>query len=348
MALKDQLFIGGVWTDTDVIGSNETGTPIVSAILTGTGEEISDTYTLTISNRSGGTGDITVTASSSNPFDGRVKTGLSFDDTTVYTNIIPGVSIVLDNAAVNADVAEITVGTPYGAFDASGSGAGVPTAGVRHKVVNTAAAPVADAKVSLLPQVIQVKITGQVFDFINPFAQGSTEKTAGGGSDRVMPYSLTISAISGSGPSKVATLSVDGVALGAASLLDLTTGSSVSGTGIKAIGATYPYQVITGPLTGLVFALDADCADADEANVLVFPSRFVQIAPDSGGTAGTYGTSDVDLTESGESTGVITASGAAYFWSRFLVPASANNESNPYPSNIALIASQSTSAGWES
>lgn len=344
--LKDQLYISGVWTDADVRGENNTGTPVVSAERTGSGEEIADVYTITVSARSGGTATCTVGASANNPYNGRVKTLVPFDDTTPVLNVIPGATIIFDNAGANGDLATITVGDPYGAFDASGISAGVPTTGVKHRVYNDGASDVTDAQALLLPQAIYVHKTNIVFEYISPFAEGATEKTAGGGSDRVMPYGLTISGVSGSGGAKVATLSVDGVALGAASLLDLTTGLAVSGTGIKAIGS-YPYSVVTGPLTGLVFSLDAATVNGDSANVLIFPSRYVQIAPDVAGTEGTYGTVPVDLTTTGESDGVITTLGVAYFWTRFLVPSSANNESNPYPCNIAIQASQSTSAGWE-
>ena len=348
MALKDQLFIGGVWTDTDTFGENITGTPLVSANLGATGEEIADVYTLTVSARAGGTGTVTVACSANNPFNGRVVTGVAFDDTTEYDNIVPGVVIIFDNAGANGNTAEVTVGSPYGSFDASGAGAGVPTAGVRHRVLNDGASAVANAQAQLLTQAIQVGMINRVFSSINPFADGATEKVAGGGSDRVMPYVLTISDISGSGATKVATLSVDGAALGAASLFDLTAGVAVSGTGIKAVTPAYPYRVITGPLTGMEFALDAGVANLDEANVMIFTSRYVQIAPDVAGVEGTYDVTPVELTEVGQAAGVITATtGVAYFWARFLVPQSANNESNPYPCNIALSGSQSTSAGWE-
>lgn len=348
MALKDQLFIGGVWVDSDVRGENTAGTPVVSAVLGNTGEEISGVYTLTISNRSGATGDVTIaTDDANNPFDGRVVTGVQFDDTTETIDVVPGVTIVFDNAAANGNTAEITIGNPYGSFDASGVGAGVPTAGVQHQVENDGASSVANAKAQLLTQAIWVRNPDRVFDYIGPFAESAVEKTAGGGSDRVMPYVVTISGVSGSGPSKVATISIDGVAMPALSLLDLTTGDLVSGTGIKAVSPAYPYRVADGDLEGLEFALHEDVANTDECNLLIFPSRYVQIAEDVAGVAGTYGTDPVDLTESGEATGVITASGVAYYWTRFLVPLSANNESNPYPCNVALTASQSTAAGWE-
>ena len=347
MALKDQLFISGVWTDADARGNNLSGTPLISAALNYTGQEIPDTYSLAISARAGTTGTVTVSASSNNPFNGRVITGVTMDDATVIKNVIPGVSLVFDNAAADGNIGEIIIGNPYGSFDASGIGAGVPTTGLRHRVLNDSVSDVSDAAVELRTQAIQVKMSGLALDMVDIFAEGATEKTAGGGSDRVMPYSLTISAVSGSGGSKIATLAVDGVALAAGTVNDLTTGTTVSGTGLKALGSTYPYTINSGPLTGLTFSIDPACANGDETNVLIFPSRYVQIAEDVAGVEGTYGTTPVDLTTVGETTGVIPASGVAYFWSRFVVPASANNESNPYPCNIAIVASESTSAGWE-
>lgn len=349
MSLKDQLFISGVWTDSDVRGSNTAGTPIISAVKGQTGESISDTYILTISVRTGGTATVTVTVptDSSNPYHGRVVTLVPMDDTTPVSNIIPGTIIVFDNAAANGNTASITIGDPYGSFDASGIDAGVPTTGVRHRVHNTGTAEVSNAAAKLLDMAIQVKKIGKVFDFISPYADGAIEKIAGGGSNQTKPYVLTISSISGSGPTKIANLSVDTVLFGAASILDITSGLNVSGTGLKALGSTYPYTVISGNLSGLTFSIDPACANSDAANVLIFPSRYVQTTEDISGVEGTYGTADVTLTEAGQDDGVITPSGVAYYWARFVVPASANNESNPYPCNIALSASQSTAAGWE-
>lgn len=347
MSLIDQLYLGGVWTDSDVRASNTSGTAVLSAVLAGTGEELADDYTLVVSGRAGGTGTVTISTSANNPFNGKVVTGLNFDGTTIYDTVIPGVNLVFDSSGANANTSIISVGYAYGSFDASGVGAGVPTAGVKHRVHNDGTSDVNEAVATLLTQSIQVKITGLALDRVGPFADGATEKTAGGGSDRVMPYALTISGISGSGGAKVATLAIDGVTFGADTLLDLSAGTTSDGVGLKAIGSGNPYRVVDGPLTGLEFSIDPACANSDKANIMIFPSRYVQIAQDISGVEGTYGTSDVILTETGEASGVITAGGVADYWVRFLVPSSANNESNPYPCDIALSASLSTSAGWE-
>lgn len=346
--LIDQIEISSVWTDSDVRGSNVTGTPVVSAVLNPTGELIPDDYVITISARAGSTGTVTISsASPNNPYLGRVVTGVTMDDATEVTNIIPGVTIVFDNAAANGNTASIIAGDPYGSFDATGVSAGVPTTGVRHRVHNDGEADVSDAQVLLMTQAIAVKKTGAVFEYIKPFAPGATEKIAGGGSSRVMPYLITITNVAGSGESKTCSVSVDGVVFGADELLDMVSGDTQDGDDVKALGGDNPYRVVAGDLEGLEFAIDPACANTNTANVLVFPSRYIQIAPDVAGVEGTYGTDPVDLTSTGETTGVIAADGYAYYWVRYLVPESANNESNPYPANTAIQASQSTAAGWE-
>ena len=346
MALVDQIDIAGTYVASGVRGSNTIGTPVLSAVLLGTGEEISDDYILTISARAGGTGTVTVSASVNNPYNGRVVTLVPFDDLTVVSLVVPGVGIVFDNAAVDANTAIVNIGDFQGTFDASGVGAGVPTVGEKHRVLNNGASGVSGAIATLLDQAIWTRQIGRVFDYVKPFAEGATEKVAGGGSEQTTPYVMTIAGVAGVGAAKTANLLVDGVLLGAASILDLTTGTAVSGTGLKAISRAYGYKIITGPLTGVEFALHADVVNANSAKILIFPSRYVQIAPDSGGVAGTYGVVDVNLTQAGQATGVINAAGFAHYWVRLLVPQSANNESNPYPCNVALQANVSSSAGW--
>lgn len=345
--LVDKLFISGSWTATPLIQDDITGTPLVSAVANPDGETISDIYTLTISARTGGTCTVTVTTGSvNNPSDGKVFTLQPCDDTTEIDYIVPGAVIVLDNDAANGNVVTIQLGTPYGAFDASGVDAGVPTDGVRHQIENTGSAGVIGAKVKCLTQAILVDKVNSPFASIKTFVPNATEKTAGGGSSRIMPYSLTLSAVSGSGPTRIATLEIDGASTGSI-LLDITTGDTVDGVGLKALG-DYPYRVLSGPLEDLEFILSDIVANSDEANVLIFSSRYIQIASDEAGpVAGTFGTADVTLTESGQASGVITPSGVAYFWTRFLVPSLSNNESNPYPTKLAVSGSQSGDAGWE-
>jgi hypothetical protein len=348
MALIDEIEVAAVWRDSNVYATNTSGNVLVSASRNGSGEELSDVYTLSVSARVGGTGTVTVsTVSKNNPYDGRVVAGVNFDDATIYDNIVPGVDLVFDNAAVNTNTATVEVGQYQGSFDASGVGAGVPTDGIRHRVTNDASAEVSDAKVRLLTQAVLVVIDHDVFSYISPFAEEAIEKTVGGGSDRVMPYKIEVSGVAGVGPAKTCTITIDGDAVGVDHIQDVTTGELQDGTLLKCVTPNYPYLFVDGPLKGLEFAMHPDAANLDEANIMIFNSRYTEIAEDIGGVEGTYGTTDVTLTEVGEAVGVISPAGVAYYWVRNLVPAAASNESNPHPCNIVLQASEAADAGWE-
>lgn len=346
MALVDQLFISGSWTSTALILTNLTGTPLVSAVVNPSGEALADLYTLDISVRTGGTCTVTVnTGSPNNPRKGDVFTLQPCDGTTVIDYIVPGAHIVLDTDAANGDEVTIELGTPYGTFDASGVDAGVPTTGIQHRVLNSGSAGVISAAVKFFTQAVMVSITNRPLVYVLPFARNATEKIAGSGSYRVMPYAFTFAGVTGSGPTKTATLAIDGV-LATAIILDVATGDTVDGTSLKAID-TYAYRFLSGPLQDVEFAIAANVANGDKSNVLIFSSRYIQAAPDVAGSEGAYGTADVTLTEAGQADGVITASGVAYYWTRFLVPGSADSESNPYPTRLAISGSQSGGAGWE-
>lgn len=346
MALIDKLFISGSWVATSAILTNLSGTPLVSAVANDDGEAIADIYTLTVSGRTGGTGTVTInTQSPNNPYNGLVFTSQPFDSATALSHIVPGATIVLHNTATNGDTASVQLGVPFGSFNASGIEAGTPTTGIRHKVTNTGASDATSCAVKHMTQAILVDKVGKPFTSIAPFAALATEKTAGGGSDQVVPYLLALSAISGSGPAQIATLKVDGANTGSI-IQDVATGVTVSGVGLKATG-DYAYRFLSGPLQDFQFIIAASISNGDSANILIFPSRYIQTASDTSGVAGTYGTSDVVLTESGQTAGVITASGDAYYWTRFLVPSLSSNKSNPYPCNLALTAGESEGAGWE-
>lgn len=345
MALKDQIFVSGSWVDSAVRSSNDTGTMLTSAQESASGEALADDYTLTASAVAGGTATITVnTTSPNNPYKGLVATGVALDGVTQYRNIIPGVILVFSNTTANTNVSTVRIGVYAGTFDAFGVGAGTPSAALRHQVLNNGTGAVADAVARLLAQAVMVKMTGNVFSYIKPFASGATEKL-NPGSTRTQPYHLTVINVAGVGAGKTCDLQLDGVTFGAASILDIPASANVSGTGLKAIAAN-PYRVLTGPLTGLEFNIDPTCASGDAANVLVFPSRYVQIAAEVAGAPDTFGTSDVTLTQSGQAAGVVQPAGVAYYYTRIVVPAGSGAESNPHPANVALSGTETGAANW--
>jgi hypothetical protein len=347
MALIDQLFISGVWVDANSRLTNTSGTPVVSALFNGQGRALSDEYSLTFNTVVAGTGANVVVQSLSpnNPY--RATKAILLDNATVYKDVIPGISLVFSNNGgfTNGWTASVKVGEFLGTFDAFGGDAGTPSDGVRHRIHNTGTGAVSAAKARILPIAKFVKKTGNVFDSIKFFAEGATEKTAGGGSARVMPYVMTITGTAGAGAGKTCTVQVDGVTFPASSLRNLSTGIDQDGTSVKCLATTF-YRVVLGNLTGLEFAIAPAAANGDTANLLIFSPRFCQIAPDVAGEEGAYDTADVNLTQSGEATGVIQPDNYAYYWRRVTVPNGGNAESNPYPIDVALSATETGAAGW--
>lgn len=346
MALEDQTLVGGVWTPTAARAVNTTGAPLTSVADNGDGEAIADVYTLVLSAVAGGTATVTVAASSpNNPYNGKVVSGVPLDGATAVTNVVPGLNVIFSNTGANGNVGTVYVGQFLGTFDSFGAGAGVPSASVRHRVLNAGTGAAESAKASLQTQAVMFKKVGRALQFVSAFAPGATEKVAGGGSTRTMPYALSIANVSGAGSAKVADLYVDGVIVGAGVLTD-PNGTAVGGAGIKAISPAYIYTFNSGPLTGLQFALDANCANGDIGNVLIFASRDIQIAPEVAGAPGAFATTDVVLTQSGQPAGVIQAGGEAFFYVRALVPSGESSEKNPLPANVALSGIASTAANW--
>jgi hypothetical protein len=347
MALIDKVDFGAGFVNSAVRATNTSGAMIVSVAENPTGELIADEYALALDTVAGGTGRITVvTSSPNNPYNGRIVNGVPLDGVTPVKTIVPGLSIVFSAGGANGNASTVFAGLYLGVFDAFGVEAGVPSDGVRHKVTNNGTGAVSDAKALLLTEAVQVKKVGTVFDFVAPFADGATVKVLGGGSNRIKPYALKTVNVAGAGAGKTADLQVDGVTVAADFIMDLTTGTLHSGVGLKAISPGYKYRFVDGPLEGLEFSLSSLCATNDIANVLIFPAAFTQIAPDVAGVAGAYAAVEVPLTQVGQAAGVIQPAQDAYYWERTLVPLGGNAESNPYPANIALQASETGAADW--
>lgn len=323
--------------------TNSTGTPLVSADANENGEAIADVYTLTFTSVIAGTSaTVTVSAESpNNPYDGRVKTGVLLDDTTVYDDIIGGVDLVFDNSGsfTGSWAAEVRVGHPFGAFNAFPPDAGTPSGSRQIQVENTGADDAQNCVARLIPVVKRYRITNHVFERLRPFAESAVEKLSG---LQIAPYVITVSGVLGSGASKTMDFRVDGSAVDVINLTDQSTGTSDD------LNVVDFYRITSGNLEDVEFKLSQDAVSSNEENLLVFEHRFSQIAADVAGTPGSFGTADIDLTESGEATGTITPAGTALFWVRVLVPDGGNAESNPYQCDVALEGSVSGSAGWSS
>jgi hypothetical protein len=311
---------------------------------------IPDEYTLEVLTLVGTVLGIKVTsASGKNPWD-RTVSGFDIDAEGYFSDkLVPGVFIYFTGSTPPAvgDKSVIKVGSYGGAFINGGENAGDPSAAIRHRVNNEGTNPVTLCKARLLTQVLAAaKVTthgSPIFISLRPYAVGAVEKTDA--DRRVVPYALkVVNVVRDAFFATSLDLQVDGVTLGAASIRNLTTDTLVSGVGltVQTFASPYPYRIETGPLTGLEFVLHQQCEENDITNVLVFPSRYVQLAPDITGDPGVFALDDIDL-------GTIEAGSDAFYWSRIVVPDGANSISNPYPCNIYLEGTEDEagSAGWD-
>ncbi len=234
--------------------------------------------------------------------------------------------------------AEIRIGHYFGEFGSYAPTAGVAFGQRRIQIYNSGTDTCSGAVARLINRVKRFKKTGEVFARVRPFAEDATELLTG---DQVARYVLTASSVSGSGASKTMTLA-------GASMTSVKNLSTQVVGGLTVLNVVDYYRVQDGALESMEFKLSQAAVNSDFENVLVFSPRFLQIAEDVGGAPGTWGTTDVSLTESGQSSGQISAAGVAYLWARILVPDGGNSESNPYILDVALEASASSSAGWVS
>jgi hypothetical protein len=338
----EEVAASGTWVDSDARHTNSTGTPLVSSDGNGSGEAIADVYTLAFSSVIAST-SATVTVSTSslnNPYNGRTKS-VNLDGTTVYDDVVPGVDLVFSASGsfTNSWAAQVRVGRYEGEFEAFGAGAGVPGTGRRHRVQNTGSGPATSCLVQIVNIAKYVRKVGTVFDFVRPHAPDATIKFD---ADQIVGYAITVENKAGAGAGITADIKVDGALVNVKNLTDLSTGTSEDLTVVD------EYEITTGDLEGVRFKLSQSILNTATANIMIFDNPHTQIAPDSAGAAGTYGTSDVTLTESGQSSGTITASGVAYYWERTLVADGSNSVSNPRPGDLRLKGAVSEAAGWDS
>lgn len=319
--------------------TNTVGTPVVSVAANDDGGAIAGVYGLTFEDVDPGV-SATVkisTDSVNNPNRDSVGKVVDLDSISAYTNIVRGVDIVFDDDVGFLDTwtAQIRIGLSFGTVQAFGTI--VPSTSRKIRVYNTGDEEGQNCKAELVNIVKHWAKVGKIFERVFPFAENATEKLTG---DSVSPYAITVENVTGSGSAKTMDVLVDGVAVNIENLTDLTTGTS------EGIGVVDRYRITSGDLEDVTFLLSQDAVNDDEANILIFDKRFMQIAPDTAGSPGTFGTADVDLTETGEATGVITAAGFADFHVRVLVNDGANSSSNPHPLDVRISGETSESANW--
>jgi len=337
LVAKIELIPGsGTWVDRACGFTNQTGTPVFSAAANGLGEAIPGEYSLAFSSVVAGvSATVTVSASDTNIYNGRVVAGVLLDELSISSDVIPGIDLVFDSSATNGNVADVRVGKDWGSLAAFPPAAGTPGTPMRVQVVNTHPTDTIFLPAATLkPMPIRKKKTGEVFARVRPFAPTAVQKFTG---NKTMPYVLAVSGVTGVGALKVMDLTLDGAPI--ATVTNLTDSSSSDSSGLNVVDY---YRAEDGDGQTIEFLLSENAVDGDFENLLIFAPRFLQLAPDVGGPApGIWGSADVTLAAE------LAPAGVAYYWERPLVPDGGNSESNPYPMEVSLEGQVASSAGWD-
>jgi len=293
---------------------NTINTPINSASWLDDGEAISDVYTVAA------TSATTVNVTAEDTKNEVTGTGITVvaDDATVNYGVVPGVGIVFSSSLANGWTAKVSIGA---LMDSGGTTSDRLNVGVvqadttstqrRLVAVNVGTEDSAETEVYALPGFF-------VADDAQPWIktiQNHTD-TARHASATAGDFAITYQDFQ-SGSPDTADVYVDAVKAIEDAKLD---GAELyqHGAGNGYVDAQDKFKGL-----GIIFVDNGD--PTSETHDLFVREGFawVEFAPDSSGSPGTWQASPLTLTELGQSSGVITASGICYFWFRTVLPSSA-------------------------
>jgi len=302
---------------------NTIGTPITSATYVGDGRAMADDYTLvfTVS----GSATVTVACQSKNPWYNLGGLPVTCDGATVNYDIIPGVAMVFSASTVTGWTAKVgigelmaTDGTGTARFDFGIVQNGTITTGFRVALVNVGGD---DASASYVVALPGIKGSGANYStFITSIDNHSSDarhKMAVTGT-----YAITFTNwADGTGDAagyKVADVNVDGNLCITAAIFD--------GSTVYEYGSGNGYDDGNDYLKGMQITLALTTSDPTSSTIDVEVTdgwQWLEFAADSSGTPGTYSSADLTITESGESSGTITAGGTGFLWAHLNVPSAA-------------------------
>lgn len=340
----------GVWVDMRARLTNIVGAPVALAVANDTGQAIAGAYTIIFHHTEGDTapedvepgtsGNVFVlTSSPDNPYRNTTGRAVNLDGETVYRDLVGGLDITFsDDPGFSTNwVAEIRVGHSFGAVAAYGTTAGLATDSRRIRVRNPDPDAAQNVRAVVTRHAKLFPTAGIVFEKLLDFAASAVEKITGG---QVQPYSVTVENKTGSDETTTADIKFDGA------LVNVVDQDGMAGTS-AALTVVDTYTITDGDLEGVEFQLSQAITNGSTANILIFNSRFTQIAPDLGGAPGDWGTADVAITSDPEAEGTIAAGGFGFFHVRVLAPSGSVSGSNPYICDAQIIAETSSPAGWD-
>jgi len=302
---------------------NILNTPVVGTpTWLDSGVAIADVYTLTVTEKDGSTVTVTVDCNTKNPY--RNMTGVTgtADGTTVNRNLPPGVGTILSascdvgwqwKTSIGAymDVSGVTTDVlNFGVVES-----GFYTTGVRIACENVGDSPAQSTVLYSLPGLY---FYGTSYDVliktIKPHSSPTRHKMAPQGT-------LTITfqdwKTGGTGK-KTADVYVNASKAIEDAIFD--------GATVYEYGSGNGYNDGADLLQGLQIILADTTTDPSAITLTLKVAdgwNWVEFAVDTSGSPGTYSNQDLTLTESGQPTGTITASHAAFFWARWKLPGAA-------------------------
>jgi hypothetical protein len=294
---------------------NTVNTPVNSATWLYDGEAISDVYTVAA------TSGTTVNVTAEDPKNEVIGTGISVtaDDSTVNYGVVPGVGIVFSSSLANGWTAKISIGA---LMDSGGSTSDRFNVGViqadststQRRIVayNVGSEDSANTEIYALPGFYLEDDAQGWIAYLQNHTDPARADLAEEGT-----YVITYADYQAGTPDTCDVyVNKDG------------------GGAVKAVedalmdGTLYQYGVsgyidAQDKFKGLGFAFTNEPGDPTSQSHTFYVRKgylYVQVAPDVTGSPGTWQSPPMTLTESGETSGTITASGYAYFWFRLNVP----------------------------
>lgn len=334
---QDFLITPGVGTIFDTSAS--------SSYPTDSGEAIGGNYAVTVvaGTITGSTVQLRATAESPTfPYDGIHTETVTFGVPT--RTLVGGANLLVPGTGIASSwTATVALGDYLGAFNAGTAGYVEGPTRLAAKNVGTVDLMNCYARVDV-PKVVMFRKAGGAaggLAYIRPYTTGATDKHDPS-SLEPQAYALTFLNLDTTPNPDEIDLKIDGSLI--STLTRVSTGGTVDSQNLIRNG-TEVYRIASGGLSGMEIVVNAAAVNTDTANIFVFDRAFIEIAPDISGAAGTYVTTQVQLTESGQPAGVITPSGAAYYWRRVSIP-SGSSGWGPRPIDVAFDYAITAGIGW--
>ena len=303
---------------------NTVNTPIVGTpTWLASGVAIADDYTLTVLSAVAGVVVVKVECNTKNPYQSISGVSATADGATVNKDLIPGVGIVLSASCDIGWKALVTVGAYMDnsgvITDVVGFGvvqSGMTSAGVRVCWENIGDAPAQNCVAYSLPGLFFYGSSYRTFiQSITPHSDPARHKLAPAANSTITFANWATDVPSGK---KKADILVNGATA--------VVGALFNGSTVYQYGSANGYDDAHDYLAGLAIVLCDTVSDPSTASITLSVASgwdWVQYAPDVSGAPGTYANQDLTLTESGQASGTVTASHAAFFWVRWAPPGAA-------------------------